>query len=159
LFIKVKFFIVFLILINGCGFSENKLASSQKFENIEIETPNTKFNLILKNYLIRSFNNNSNDINKFILKSDISFSSRDTLSVNDLNVLKSTKGIVTYSLIDLQLDKIIKSGSIVTFPALSASSNSLYSNNVSLEHIKERLTLSSAKKLSMHIKLILFKLS
>ena len=158
-FIKVKFFISLLILISGCGFSQDKLYTKKKFENIRIETPKTKFNLTFKKHLNRAFNYNPSSFTKFILKSEILFSSSDTLSVSALNVLKSTKGTITYSLINLQSGKTIKSGSIVTFPALSASSSSLYSNDLSLEHIKERLSLSSAQKLYMHIKLIMQKLN
>ena len=158
-FIKVKFFISLLILISGCGFSQDKLSTKKKFENIRIETPKTKFNLIFKKHLNRTFNYKSTNVTKFILKSKISFTSSDTLSVSGLNELKSTKGTVTYTLINLQSGKTIKSGSIITFPALSASSSSLYSNDSSLEHIKERLSLSSAKKLYMHIKLITQKLN
>ena len=159
LFIKIKSLIILLIIINGCGFTQNKLIVTKKIQNISIETPNTKFNLIFKKHLNRTFNYKPSSVTKFILKSEISFTSKETLSVSGLNVLKSTKGNVTYSLINLQSGKTIKSGSIVTFPALSASSNSLYSNDLSLEHIKERLSLSSAKKLHMHIKLIIQKLN
>ena len=158
-FIKVKFFISLLILISGCGFSQDKSSTKNKFENIRIETPNTKFNLTFKKHLNRTFNYKPSMDAKFLLKSKISFTSSDTLSVSGLNELKSTKGTVTYTLINLQSGKTIKSGSIITFPALSASSSSLYSNDSSLEHIKERLSLSSAKKLYMHIKLITQKLN
>ena len=157
--IKIKSLIILLIIINGCGFTQDKLIVTKKIQNISIETPNTKFNVILKNHLKRIFNNKPNNATKITLKSEISFESSNTLSENGLNVLKSTKGIVTYTLIDSNSGKTIKSGSIDTFPALSASSNSLYSNDVSLEHIKERLSLSSAKKLYMHVKLIMHKLN
>ena len=159
LFVKINFFIIFLIIINGCGFTQDKLTSTKKLENINIETPNTKFNLILKKNLERTFSNRPNNVTKFILKSEISFISNDTLLVSGLNVLKSTKATVTYSLIDLKSGRTVKSGSIVTFPALSASSSSLYSNDISLIHIKERLSSSSAKKLYMHIKLIMQNLN
>ena len=158
-FIKIKFFIIFLILIGGCTFSQNTLINKKKFNNIVIETPNNKFNLIFKKNLYRVFYNQSETAPKFILKSKISFISSDALSSSGLNVMKSTKGTVTYSLIDIKSGKNIKSGSIITFPALSSSSKSLYSNDESLEHIKERLSLSSAKKLYMHIKLIIQKLN
>jgi hypothetical protein len=89
----------------------------------------------------------------------MSFTSNETLSVSGLNVLQSTKGTVQYSLIDSKSGKILRSGSVVTFPALSSSSSSLYTNDVSLQHIKERLILSSAKKLYLKIKLIMKKLN
>ena len=159
LFFKIKTFFIFLIVISGCGVSHSKFTKINDVENIVIETPITKFNLIFKKDLRRSFINKRSKTAKFILKTNISFSSSDSLSVSGLNVLKSTKATVTYSLIDLNSGKTIKSGSIVTFPALSASSSSLYSNDVSLEYIKERLCLSSSKKLYMHIKLTMQKLS
>jgi hypothetical protein len=156
---KINIFISFLLLVSGCGISYNESKKINSIQNIIVETPNTKFNLILKKDLKRTFINKPSKNATFILKTNISFSSSSSLSVSGLNVLKSTKGTVAYSLIDLKSGKVIKSGSIVTFPALSASSSSLYSNNASLEHIKERLCLSSSKKLYMHIKLIMQKLN
>ena len=158
LFVRINIFIIFLILINGCGFSDKELTKINSIENIIIETPNTKFNLILKRNLKRVFVNQTSTTPELKLMANISFSSSNSLSTSGLNALKSSKGTVTYSLIDLKSGKTIKSGSIVTFPALSASSDSLYSNDISLEHIKERLSLSSSQKLYMHIKLIMQKL-
>ena len=159
LFVKINIFISFLILINGCGFSDKELTKTNSIENIVIETPKNKFNLILKKHLNRTFNNETGKEPKYILNSNISFSSSNSLAGSDLNALKTSKGTVTYSLINLKSGKTIKSGSIVTFPALSASSSSLYTTDISLEHIKERLSLSSAQKLYMHIKLIMQKLN
>ena len=158
LLVKINIFISILIFISGCGLSHNKLTKTNNIESVVIKVPNTKFNIILKKNLRRTFVNKASTAAKYVLETNISFTSSDTLSVSGLNVLKTTKGTVTYSLIDLKSAKTIKSGSIVTFPALSSSSSSLYSNDVSLEHIKERLCLSSAKKLYMHIKLIMQKL-
>ena len=56
------------------------------------------------------------------------------------------KATIKYSLSDSKSGKILRSGSVVTFPALSSSSNSLYTNDVSLQHIKERLILNFSKK-------------
>ena len=64
-----------------------------------------------------------------------------------------------FNLLNTKSGKILRSGSVVTFPALSSSSSSLYTNDVSLQHIKERLILSSAKKLYLKIKLIMKKLN
>ena len=80
------------------------------------------------------------------------------MSVSGLAVLNSTKAVVRYSLVDNSSNTLIKSGSIKTFPALSSSSNSLYSNEESLKHIKERLSQSSAYKLYLLTKVILRKL-
>ena len=158
-FIKINVFISFAILMIGCAFSSNQLIKSKKTETIILETPNTKYNLILKKYLSRTFDDKVGTNPKLILKSNISFTSSETLSSNGSASLKSTKGEVQYSLIELKSGRIIQSGSIVTYPALSSSSTSLYTKEISVEQIKERLSLSSAKKLYMHVKLIIQKLN
>ena len=89
----------------------------------------------------------------------IIFESAKTLSVSGQNILKSTKGRINYQLTNKNTNIVVKSGSINTFPALSSSSNSLYTNEKSIEHIKERLTKSSAKSLYMRINIIIRRLS
>jgi len=158
-FIRIKVFICFLLLLSGCEFSKYQSTNLKYAHNINIETPDNKYNILLKKHLDRLFNNQPKKDTNFILKSNISFTSNETLSVSGLNVLQSTKGTVQYSLIDTKSGKVLRSGSLVTFPALSSSSNSLYTNDVSLQHIKERLILSSAKKLYLKIKLIMKKLN
>jgi hypothetical protein len=158
-FIKIKVFICFLLLLSGCEFSKYQSTNLKSTHNINIETPNSKYNIMLKKHLDRLFNNHPKKDTNFILKSNISFIINESLSVSGLNDLQSTKGTVQYSLIDSKSRKILKSGSIVTFPALSSSSSSLYTNDVSLQHIKERLSLSLAKKLYLKVKLIMKKLN
>ena len=86
--------------------------------------------------------------------------STKTLSVSGQNILKSTKAKINYQLTNKNTNKIVvKSGSINTFPALSSSSNSLYTQEKSIEHIKERLTKSSAKSLYTRINIIIRRLS
>jgi len=158
-FIRIKVFICFLLLLSGCEFSKYQSTNLKYIHNINIETPNNKYDMLLKKNLDRLFNNQPKKDTNFILKSNISFTSNETLSVSGLNVLQSTKGTVQYSLIDTKSGKVLRSGSLVTFPALSSSSNSLYTNDVSLQHIKERLIFTSAKKLYLKIKLIMKKLN
>jgi hypothetical protein len=158
-FIKIKIFICFLLLLSGCEFSKYQSTNLKYTPNINIETPNNKYDMLLKKHLGRLFNNPPKKDTNFILKSNILFTSNETLSVSGLNVLQSTKGTVQYSLIDSKSGKILSSGSVVSFPALSSSSSSLYTNDVSLQHIKERLILTSAKKLYLKIKLIMKKLN
>ena len=120
MFIKIKLFICFLLLFSGCQFSKFKSTSLKHTHNVNIETPNNKYDIMLKKHLNRLFNNQPKKNTNFILKSKISFASDESLSVSGLDVLKSTKGTVQYSLIDLKSGKILKSGSVVTFPALSS---------------------------------------
>ena len=156
-FIKKAIFVFLILNIIGCT-SNNYIKVSPIDEiSITIHTPTDKYNIIFKEYLKRNFKNEKKLKPQILLKTEISFSSTETLSVSGTSVLKSTKAIITYSLIDEASKLLIKSGSISTFPALSSSSNSLYSNEKSIENIKERLTLISAKKLYVLTKMILRK--
>ena len=152
-----KLFIIFLLLLSGCGFSNlNKLTS---YNNIYVETPGDKYNILFKNSLKKTFNIYNSSKTKYVLRSNISFFSSETLSVNESDTLNSTFANASYSLIDAKSNKVISSGSIKTFPALRSSSSSIYSNDISIEHIKERLSFSAAKKIYMRLNLILQKLN
>ena len=156
-FIKKAIFLFLILSIIGCVSNNNVKISPFDEMAISIDTPNDKYNIIFREYLKRNFNNKKSLKPQILLKANISFTSDETLSVSGTSVLKSTKANTTYSLIDKNSNLLIKSGSINTFPALSSSSNSLYSNEKSIENIKERLSLSSAKKLFILTKMILRK--
>ena len=156
-FIKKAIFLFLILSIIGCVSNNYLKVSSIHEMAITINTPDDKYNNIFKEYLKRNFNNKKSLKPQILLKANISFTSDETLSVSGTSVLKSTKANITYSLIDKNSNLLIKSGSINTFPALSSSSNSLYSNEKSIENIKERLSLSSAKKLFILTKMILRK--
>ena len=157
--VKNILFIFFILLISNCS-----LSKLQKFENkinysVEIDTPNDKFNTYLGEHLKRLFFVKDNLEKNYVIKSQITFQSTETLSVNGNNKLKSTKARVEYQLINTNTNKIISSGSIFTNPALSSSSSSFYAQQKSIEHIKERLVKSSANSLFMRINITLRKLS
>ena len=105
------------------------------------------------------FYNKDNGNRPFSLETTITFQSTETLSVSGLNILKLTKAKINYVLRNKETNLIIKSGSIDTFPSLSSSSNSLYSREKSIKHIKERLTKKSANSLYMKVIIILRRLS
>jgi len=152
-----KLFIIFLLLISGCGFSNlNKLTS---YNNIYVETPSDKYNILFKNNLKKTFNINNFSKTRYVLRPNISFLSSETLSASGSDTLNSTFANASYSLIEAKSNKVISSGSIKTFPALSSSSSSIYSNDMSIQHIKERLSFSAAKKIYMRLNLILKKLN
>ena len=159
MFFKKKIItLLLLITIFGCS-TENIIKNNYiNYKSISIETPKNKYNILLKEYLKRKFNNKKELKADLILKADISFTSNETLSLGNSKALNSTTGITKYSLIDNNSNFLIKSGSIKTFPALGSSSNSLYSNERSLDHIKERLSQSSAEKLYLLTNIILRKL-
>ncbi len=157
-FIKKIFVFLLLVITFGCASYNINKTNFNNLRTVSIETPGDKYNVIFKEYLKRKYNNKKNLKPSFTLKANISFNSNETMSVSGLAVLNSTKAIVKYSLIDNNSNTLIESGSIKTFPALSSSSNSRYSNEESIKHIKERLSQSSANKLYLLIKVILRKL-
>ena len=155
---KKIFFLSLIIFINGCtlnNFERNKNINNYSFE---LDTPNDRYNLYFKENLKRFFFIKDSKT-KYTLKTNITFESTKTLSVSGQNILKSTKARVNYQLTNKNTNVVVKSGSIYTFPALSSSSNSLYSQEKSIEHIKDRLTKSSAKSLYTRINLILRRLN
>ena len=155
---KKLFFLSLIILTSGCAL--NNYEKNQNINNylIEVNTPNDKYNLYFKENLKRLFYLSDNK-KKYKLKTRITFVSTETLSVSGQNVLKSTKARIDYQLINKKTNVVIKSGLIYTFPALSASSNSLYAQEKSIEHIKERLTKSSAQSLYTRLNIIIRRLS
>ena len=155
---KKLFFSTLIILISSC--TVKNFENTQNINNfsIEIETPNDKYNLYFKESLKRYFQI-SNNKKKYILSTKISFETTKTLSVSGQNILKSTKARIDYQLTEKNTNVVIKSGSFNTFPALSSSSNSLYTKDKSIEHIKERLTKSSARSLYTRINIIIRRLS
>ena len=157
-FIKKIFVFLLLIITFGCTSYNINKTNPVNLRTVSIETPSDRYNVIFKEYLKRKFDNKKNIKPNFILKTDISFTSNKTMSVGGLAVLNSTKAVVRYSLVDNGSNTLVKSGSIKTFPALSSSSSSLYSNDKSVKHIKERLSKSSANKLYILTKIILSNL-
>tara|TARA_B100000282_G_C31585707_1_gene423230 strand:- start:293 stop:772 length:480 start_codon:yes stop_codon:yes gene_type:complete len=155
---KKLIFLILIILISGCTLNNFEKIQNINDNSIEIDTPNDKYNLYFKETLKRFFY--VSDIKtKYILKTRITFESTETLSVSGQNILKSTKARINYQLTNKITNIVIKSGSITTSPTLSSLSNSLYTQEKSIEHIKERLTKSSAKTLYTRINIIIRRLS
>ena len=157
-FIKKILTFLLLITIFGCSTENIVKINTINDKSIAIETPNNKYNILLKEYLKRKFNNEKELQADFVLKADISFTSNKTLSLGNSKAVNTTSGLTKYTLIDNNSNLLVKSGSIKTFPALGFSSNSLYSNERSLDHIKERLSQNSANKLYIITHITLRKL-
>jgi len=151
--------ICFIFFINNCSFNNVEKIEQTNNYSVQIETPNDKYNTYFKESLKRLFYETNNNTELYVLKASITFQSTETLSVSGTNVLKSTKAKINYQLENKNANKILKSGSISTFPALSSSSTSLYSQEKSIDHIKERLTKSAVNSLYMHINIIMRKLN
>ena len=160
MFFKYKTaFIILIILLSGCSlnnsYHQNKLGNV----SILIETPSDRDNVLLRENLKRLINTNQKSQSKYKLDASISYNSSETLSVRGLNVLNSTKATINYRLVEIDTEKVIKSGSFNSFPALSKSSSSLYSNEVARGHIKDRLNLVSAQKMKLILKVTLSRLN
>jgi len=155
---KKIFFLSLIIFINGCTLNNFERIKNINNYSFELDTPNDKYNLYFKENLKRFFFINDSKT-KYTLKTRITFESTKTLSVSGQNILKSTKARVYYQLTNKNTNVVVKSGSIYTFPTLSSSSNSLYSQEKSIEHIKDRLTKSSAKSLYTRINFIIRRLN
>ena len=155
---KKIFFLSLIIFINGCTLNNIEKIKNINNYSFELDTPNDKYNLYFKENLKRFFIINDSKT-KYTLKTRITFESTKTLSVSGQNILKSTKARIYYQLTNKNTNVVVKSGTFNTFPALSSSSNSLYTKEKSIKHIKERLTKSSAKSLYTRIIVILRRLS
>ena len=155
---KKLVFLSLIILISGCTLNNYEKIQNINNYSIEVDTPNDNYNVHFRENLKRFFHKGDKKT-KYLLKTRITFNSTNTLSVSGQSVLKSTKATIYYQLKNKNTDVVVKSGSFNTFPALSSSSNSLYTNEKSIEHIKERLTNSSAKSLYTRIDIIIRRLS
>ena len=67
--------------------------------------------------------------------------------------------IVNYKLYSKEANKLIKSGSINSFTSIGSTSSSLYTNDINLKFIKERLNLNASIKLKNYLNIILRRLS
>ena len=151
--------IIFIILLSGCSLTTSYHRNELGNVSILIETPSDRDNVLLKENLKRLINTNQKSQSKYKLDASISYNSSETLSVRGLNVLNSTKAIINYRLVEIDTEKVIKSGSFNSFPALSSSSSSLYSNEIARGHIKDRLNLISAQKMKVILKVTLSRLN
>ena len=160
MFFKYKtIFIILIILLSGCSLNNSYHQNELGNVSILIETPSDRDNVLLRENLKRLINTNQKSQSKYKLDATISYNSSETLSVRGLNVLNSTKAIINYRLVEIGTEKVIKSGSFNSFPALSSSSSSLYSNEIAREHIKDRLNLISAQKMKLILKVTLSRLN
>ena len=160
MFFKYKtIFIILIILLSGCSLNNSYHQNELGNVSILIETPSNRDNVLLRENLKRLINTNQKSQSKYKLDASISYNSSETLSVRGLNVLNSTKATINYRLVEIDTEKVIKSGSFNSFPALSSSSSSLYSNEIARGHIKDRLNLVSAQKMKLILKVTLSRLN
>ena len=156
LFFKNLLVIFSFLFFYGCASNNSNFVNTNDMNSVSIETNEDRDNILFKENLKRLFKTKKNV--KFKLITSISFSSSNTLSVGGLNVLTRTLASVSYKLYNFKSNKLIKSGSLQSFPALGSTSSSLYASDTNLKHIKERLNISVSKKLYMHLIIVLRRL-
>ena len=160
MFFKYKtIFIILIILLSGCSLNNSHHQNELGNVSILIETPSDRDNVLLRENLKRLINTNQKSQSRYKLDASISYNSSETLSVRGLNVLNSTQAKINYKLVEISTEKVIKSGSFISFPALSSSSSSLYSNEIAEGQIKDRLNLTSAQKMKLILKVTLSRLN
>jgi hypothetical protein len=157
--IKKILLICSFFFIISCSLSNKNLPVNSNINLISIETPNDRDNILFNEYLKRAFKPISGVSHKFLLETSISYSITNALSISGLNSLNRTTAIVNYKLYSKETNKLIKSGSINSFTSIGSTSSSLYTNDINLKFVKERLNLNASIKLKNYLNIILRRLS
>lgn len=157
--IKKILLICSFFFIISCSLSNKNLPVNSNINLISIETPNDRDNILFNEYLKRAFKPINDVSHKFLLETSISYSTTNALSISGLNSLNRTTAIVNYKLYSKETNKLIKSGSINSFTSIGSTSSSLYTNDINLKFIKERLNLNASIKLKNYLNIILRRLS
>ena len=157
--IKKILLICSFFFIISCSLSNKNLPVNSNINLISIETPNDRDNILFNEYLKRAFKPINDVSHKFLLETSISYSITNALSISGLNSLNRTTAIVNYKLYSKETNKLIKSGSINSFTSIGSTSSSLYTNDITLKFIKERLNLNASIKLKNYLNIILRRLS
>ena len=155
---KILLICSFFFIIS-CSLSNKNLPVNSNINLISIETPNDRDNILFNEYLKRAFKPISGVSHKFLLETSISYSITNALSISGLNSLNRTTAIVNYKLYSKETNKLIKSGSINSFTSIGSTSSSLYTNDINLKFVKERLNLNASIKLKNYLNIILRRLS
>ena len=154
-----KFLFIFVILfINGCVSPNNNFNHLNKISLLGSNETRSYDNYVFQEHLNRIWKTEIDNPKIYILKTSISFESEETLTSRNLTPLKKTRAMVTFEIYDFKTQRILKTGSIKSSPAIGSTSSSLFSNDINLKHIKERLNKNLALKLSKYLNLIVPKL-
>ena len=151
-------FIVLILLMNGCISSNNTLNNLNAISFTNSKINKNYDNYVFQEHLNRIFRTKKNNSKMYSLSASIDFETVNTLSSTNLSTLKKTTATVKFKLYDLKTKKILKAGSIKSAPAIGSTSSSLFSNDISSKHIKERLNKNLAIKFSRYLNVIISKL-
>ena len=132
-----------VLLLLGCSNINNV---NEKIPFVNLVVNEDKYSLILKHHFYKNFNTNNENLSKFIVKTNLSFDTSNSLSNNGNDSLNIIKGTVDFKIFNKLDTKIIKSGTISS-SIITGSVSSLYSVNENNNFTKERISIYLASKL------------
>ena len=132
-----------VLLFFGCSNVDNS-AKNPPFVNLVIQQD--KYSLILKHEFYKKLKDYDKNLAKFIVKTNLSFSTSDALSNNGNNKLNIIKGTVDFKILDKLNSKIIKIGN-VSSSINTGNVSSLYGVDENNNFAKERIAKYLASKL------------
>ena len=167
MFYKYLLLVLLLFVVSNCTSIDKSLNNlgyigAISFEKKEISEAVTfkrdSNNYLFKEYLNRIIKSEKKVDTRFHLIISITFEVNNSVSQLDSINLTKTVGIVKFKLYETKTNKLIKTGLIKSSPAIGSTSSSLFSNDINLNHIKERLNKNLALKLSKQLNIIIQRL-
>lgn len=148
---KILVQICIILLLFGCS-NTSSITSYPPLVNLVMQQD--KYSLILKHHFYKNFNTAEANINKILVKADLTFNSSNALSDNGSNNLTIVKGTLNFKVFDSSNTIIVKSGSISS-SINTGSVSSLYGIDKNNEFAKERISRYLSSKLYRKILLII----
>ena len=140
---KIILLISIILPLFGCSNIKN-MAKNPPLVNLVVQQD--KYSLILKHQFYKNLKTYDKNLAKFIVETNLSFNTSDTLSNNGSNKLNIIKGTVNFKIFNKIDSKIIKIGSISS-SINTGSVSSLYSVDENDNFAKERIAKYLASKL------------
>ena len=140
---KIVLQILIVLSLLGCS---NTIIERKKLPSVILDVQQDKYSLILKHHFYKNFNTNNENLSKFIVKTNLSFDTSNSLSNNGNDSLNIIKGTVDFKIFNSSNTKIIKSD-IISSSINTGNVSSLYSVDENNNFAKERLSIYLASKL------------
>ena len=140
---KIILLISIVLTLFGCS-NLNNIAKNPPLVNLVVQQD--KYSLILKHQFYKNLKTYDKDLAKFIVETNLSFNTSDTLSNNGNNKLNIIKGTVDFKIINKLNSNILNRGSISS-SINTGSVSSLYSVDENNNFAKERIAKYLASKL------------
>ena len=140
---KIILLISIVLTLFGCS-NLNNIAKNPPLVNLVVQQD--KYSLILKHQFYKNLKTYDKDLAKFIVETNLSFNTSDTLSNNGNNKLNIIKGTVDLKIMNKLNSNILNRGSISS-SINTGSVSSLYSVDENNNFAKERIAKYLASKL------------